>query len=156
MAVMRLVASVGSSPAEHPNAALLLPTLRNDEVLMHNLVTLGFHWVERAAGGAQAQGAPQRLAGFASPCNSADLPSARASVTLMRQRPNFRPLLEASLKQARARPAPPRARTAGYPARARACPPRRPRADATRPAPRRRRSGCSTLATVRKLSRRWR
>ena len=121
MAVMRLVASVGSSPAEHPNAALLLPTLRNDEVLMHNLVTLGFHWVERAAGGAQAQEPLNILAGFASPCNSADLPSARASVTLMRQRPNFRPLLEASLKQARVL-APPRraAPAAGYPAAARA------------------------------------
>ena len=131
MAVMRLVASVGSSPAEHPNAALLLPTLRNDEVLMHNLVTLGFHWVERAAGGAQAQEPLNILAGFASPCNSADLPSARASVTLMRQRPNFRPLLEASLKQARtpcpaalrAPPATPRARApAAPPARRRTTP----------------------------------
>ena len=55
---------------------------------MHNLVTLGFHWVERAAGGAQAQEPLNILAGFASPCNSADLPSARASVTLMRQRLN--------------------------------------------------------------------
>ena len=155
MAVMRLVASVGSSPAEHPNAALLLPTLRNDEVLMHNLVTLGFHWVERAAGGAQAQEPLNILAGFASPCNSADLPSARASVTLMRQRPNFRPLLEASLKQART-PRRRAARTAGYPARARAAAPPARRRTTPRPASRRRRSGCSTLATVRKLTRRWR
>ena len=155
MAVMRLVASVGSSPAEHPNAALLLPTLRNDEVLMHNLVTLGFHWVERAAGGAQAQEPLNILAGFASPCNSADLPSARASVTLMRQRPNFRPLLEASLKQARARPAAPRAPPATPRARARRAA-RAPTPHAATRAPRRRRSGCSTLATVRKLSRRWR
>ena len=35
---------------------------------MHNLVTLGFHRVERAAGGA-GQEPLNILAGFASPCN---------------------------------------------------------------------------------------
>ena len=152
MAVMRLVASVGSSPAEHPNAALLLPTLRNDEVLMHNLVTLGFHWVERAAGGAQAQEPLNILAGLASPCNSADLPSARASVTLMRQRPNFRPsprgLAEAGARLARPRRAahrrlPARARAPAPPARRRPTPRPALRAGAVRAARHWRRSESS-------------
>ena len=152
MAVMRLVASVGSSPAEHPNAALLLPTLRNDEVLMHNLVTLGFHWVERAAG-ARAQG----------PSTSSPASPRRATRPTCRRRrvgdadapaPQLPALLEASLKQARARPARRAARTAGYPAPRAPAPPahRRPRRARAAQAP----FGCSTLATVRKLSRRWR
>ena len=75
MAVMRLVASVGGSPAEHPNAALLLLTLRNDEVLM--LASCSASTGSSAPPAARSAGALSILAGFASPCNSADLPSAR-------------------------------------------------------------------------------
>ncbi|KAL1504486.1 hypothetical protein AB1Y20_010891 [Prymnesium parvum] len=96
-AVQGLLASIVKL-GETSRAPLLIPTLRTEEVFLHCVIELCYHW---ATAGQQPLMALSVLAGFATACTSADIPAARQACTMIRSRFHFPMLLQASLLQAR-------------------------------------------------------
>jgi len=94
-ALLLSLVTVGGSPKVH-HCALLIPTLRLDEALMSKVTEACSRWVFR---GHQPLAALTIVGGFTSPCNSADLPAARASCSALRAQPYFASLLKHSLGQ---------------------------------------------------------
>ena len=82
--------------SDFPDAALLVPTLRTQDAFLQNLIAMCYHWVN---GNQQPLPSLSILSAFASACNSADLPAARSTVSMIRSRANFRYLLQHSLVQ---------------------------------------------------------
>lgn len=91
-----LLILVQAGCANSYGAALLIPTLRTDDAFLGSVITLCYSWVGM---GQQTLSALSILVGFASPCNSADIPAARSTVVLIRKNQYFCHLLQASLGQ---------------------------------------------------------
>ena len=79
------------------DCSLLIPTLRLDEQLVSKLMEACSSWVFNDH---EPLTALTIVGSFTSPCNSADLPAARAACTALRAQPYFASLLEHSLLQA--------------------------------------------------------
>ena len=94
-ALLLSLVTVGGSPKVH-HCSLLIPTLRLDEALMSKVTGACSRWVHA---GHQPLAALTIVGCFTSPCNSADLPAARASCTTLRAQPYFASLLKHSLGQ---------------------------------------------------------
>ena len=92
-----LMSLIQVGTGDFPKAMLLIPTLRAHDALLQNLIAFCYHWVAQDC---QPLVALSIMSGFASACNSADLPAARSTSTMIRSRTNFRHLLMASLNQA--------------------------------------------------------
>ena len=91
-----LIALIQIGTGDFPEATLLIPTLRTEDVFLQNLVSLCYSWVDKNC---KPLVCLSIMAGFAAACNSADLPAARSTCMMIRSRPSFRNLLKASLIQ---------------------------------------------------------
>ena len=92
-----LMSLIQVGTGDFPEAILLIPTLRAHEALLQNLIAFCYYLVAQDC---QPLVSLSIMSGFASACNSADLPAARFASTMVRGRANFRHLLMASLDQA--------------------------------------------------------